>query len=207
MLLLFELHDPPRNVDGHRTRLDVSELLDRLKTNCHHPPQSCLMLNLSIKLLDKYQWVFSVIDLTTLYHQRNPLHANLLFWLDRVGPHTCWCDSPWTPRPLTVRISSPGQSSISSSSPPLLFVICPPSRRLPRRAAWPPGKIDLTKMPMLPRGLSRPPTTLGKNKFRGNPCETIFYLKPSPLLPCPLWNTAVWTVICKLRRASSPLSV
>ena len=55
MLLLFELHDPPRNVDGHRTRLDVSELLDRLKNNCHHPPQSCLMLNLSIKLLDKYQ--------------------------------------------------------------------------------------------------------------------------------------------------------
>ena len=30
MLLLFELHDPPRNVDGHRTRLDVSELLDCL---------------------------------------------------------------------------------------------------------------------------------------------------------------------------------
>jgi len=29
-LWLFELHDPPRNVDGHRTRLDVSELLDRL---------------------------------------------------------------------------------------------------------------------------------------------------------------------------------
>ena len=45
MLLLFELHDPPRNVDGHRTRLDVSELLDRLKNNCHCPPQSCLMFN------------------------------------------------------------------------------------------------------------------------------------------------------------------
>ena len=122
-----------------------------------------------------------------------------------MGPHTCWCDSPWTPRPLTVKISSPGQNSISSPSPPLQFVIWPPSSRLPRRAAWPPGKIDLTKMPMLPRGLSRPPTTLGKNKFRGNSCETIFYLNPSPLLPCPLWNTAVWTVICKLRRASSPL--
>ena len=30
-------------------------------------------------------------------------------------------------------------------------------------------------------------------------------LNPSPLLPCPLWKTAVCTVICKLRRASSPL--
>ena len=32
-------------------------------------------------------------------------------------------------------------------------------------------------------------------------------LNPSPLLPCPLWKTAVCTVICKLRRASSPLSI
>ena len=55
-----------------------------------------------------------------------------------------------------------------------------PSRRFCSSAAWPEGKIDLTKMPMLPLGLSLPPTTL----------------KPRPLLPGPLVKVALWMVIC-----------
>ena len=66
MLLLFELHDPPRNVDGHRTRLDVPELLDRLKTIVIvllNPVWCSINISSFKKLLDKYQWVFSVINL------------------------------------------------------------------------------------------------------------------------------------------------
>ena len=50
-----------------------------------------------------------------------------------------------------------------------------PSRRSGRSAAWPSGKMVLTKMPMLPRGESIPPTTL----------------KPRPFFPGPFSNSTL----------------
>ena len=57
------------------------------------------------------------------------------------------------------------------------FAFLSPSWRVPSSAACPFGKIDLTKMPMSPRGESLPPTTL----------------KPRPFLPLPFSNTRFWT--------------
>ena len=50
-----------------------------------------------------------------------------------------------------------------------------PSLSTPLSAAWPTGKMVLTKMPMLPLGESIPPTTLN----------------PSPFLPGPFSNMTV----------------
>ncbi len=44
-----------------------------------------------------------------------------------------------------------------------------PSLRVPSSAACPLGKMDLTKMPMLPRGESLPPTTLNPRPFLPTP--------------------------------------
>jgi len=68
---------------------------------------------------------------------------------------------------------------VLSLAPFSLYCFCSPSFRVPSSAAWPLGKIDLTNMPMLPRGESLPPTTL----------------KPRPFLPLPFSKTTFWTKI------------
>ncbi len=55
-----------------------------------------------------------------------------------------------------------------------------PSLIVPWSAAWPLGKIVLTKIPIFPLGESRPPTTLN----------------PRPFFPGPFSNATVWRVHC-----------